>query len=134
MIFGMLILGLSLYLIGTTKINMIIGLALKGFACSFYYLPFFPVIQQKINREFQLNEVLVSDVSSSIFKTCCYIGSAVGPIYGSLITEFIGFYQASFIMAIFLLIYSFVYYCLIAKVPQVELKNILKFLFYFRLY
>ncbi len=46
--FGMILLGFALIMIGTSKTNLIIGLGIKGFATSFYYIPFIPLVLKKI--------------------------------------------------------------------------------------
>ncbi len=54
--YGIIFLGTALILFSSTKNNIIIGIGIKGFATSFYHIPFIPVILKKLMNNYKIEE------------------------------------------------------------------------------
>ena len=112
---GLLLAGGSNLLVGPSPflpnsfILMCIGQLLKGTFANFYCITSMSVLIDDACERFPKRKNEVTDIASGVFTCMLDIGETIGPIYGSVVADYVGFRWCADSIAYMLLGYSLIY-------------------------
>ena len=115
---GLFLCGLSNFLVGPSSllpnslITMGFGLFLSGFTMQLCTIPQIPIMLSQAEIMFPSETRKASDICSSIFTLNQKIGMLLGPLYGGYMNYLVGYRTTCDIVAIFLILYSILFYML----------------------
>ncbi|CAI2370229.1 unnamed protein product [Moneuplotes crassus] len=108
--------GLAQFLIGPSTflpdslILMGIGQLMNGVSNFFFCVLSLPVMIHDAEERYPEQKIYAADLSSGVFNFALALGQTVSPIYGSYMTEIIGFRNVATSIGIFFIAYSLIYY------------------------
>ena len=118
MMFGSFIAFVTLIFYGPSKMLnmpedwhlMLIGLMLMGCAITFCLIPALPEMIRSVEQDFDNSRGEVNDVASGVFNTALGVGQVSGPLFGSLLTNKLGFRETTDLLSIYAILFCSVYF------------------------